>query len=817
MSTLTPTHYRTWRTEATGRDRAYASGYRAGWRDAHEHHRGLVTLGIVGAILIFGRRIHPLFGLTIALLILVTLSPLLVALVVVELAIRHLRQLGTLSAVALLATALSGMWIVAPSAAAATPHGLQPLTLGATPGGGSVTVAPFPSGPPPIPGEGPDPDQQVPGGPHPNIAGSVNDTNEFSNWSGRIDLGTTFTAVIGYWTVPSVVPSTSPKYAANWIGIGGTTGGQYLIQTGTTSDTSGDTTSYFPWVELLPAAPVAIDEPVSPGDEMGAEIDEVSTNRWDIIIEDVTKDWGREYKTVTYTAGQRSSAEWITERPLVDGSLSTLANFTSARFHDIRRAGTDLTAVTLRTAEMVDRTGQVIAYAGPLYAPTTGDFTDYYVAPPTVTSVSPSQGPTTGGTSVTITGTYFITTTLVQSVHFGADAAPFSVNSNGTITATSPTESAGTVNTTVTTTDGTSPISSADQFTYVAPPPPSVTGLSPSSGTTSGGTSVTISGTNFAGATAVHFGTASVSFGVDSSDTITASSPAHAAGAATVTVTTANGTSRISSADQFTYVAPPPPTPTPTPAPTSTNTTGYRMVAGDGGVFDFGTAQFYGSMGGKPLNKPVVASAATPTGGGYWEVAGDGGIFSFGNAQFHGSMGGTPLNKPVVAMAADPGTGGYWEVASDGGIFSFDAPFYGSMGGKPLNKPIVGMAATPTGGGYWLVASDGGIFSFGNAQFHGSMGGKPLNAPIVGMTTDTATGGYWFTSSTGGVFSFDAPFHGSATGSADSPVVGMAASATGNGYWIGDATGQVFAEGVPSDGTMTGKPLNQPMVGFAVS
>jgi len=247
-----------------------------------------------------------------------------------------------------------------------------------------------------------------------------------------------------------------------------------------------------------------------------------------------------------------------------------------------------------------------------------------------------------------------------------------------------------------------------------------------------------------------------------------------------------------------------------------TSTTGYRMVAGDGGVFDFGDAQFHGSMGGKPLNKPVVASAATPTGNGYWEVAGDGGIFSF-NAPFHGSMGGKPLNQPIVGMAVDSATGGYWEVASDGGIFSFDAPFSGSMGGKPLNKPIVGMAATPTGGGYWLVASDGGIFSFGNAQFHGSMGGKPLNQPIVGMAADPTTGGYWEVASTGGIFTFDASFHGSATGHASSTVVGMAPAPTGNGYWIGDATGQVFAEGVPTDGTMTSYPLNQPMVGFAVS
>jgi hypothetical protein len=91
--------------------------------------------------------------------------------------------------------------------------------------------------------------------------------------------------------------------------------------------------------------------------------------------------------------------------------------------------------------------------------------------------------------------------------------------------------------------------------------------------------------------------------------------------------------------------------------------------------------------------------AATPNGGGYWEVASDGGIFAFGDAQFYGSMGGHPLNQPIVGMAATPNGGGYWEVASDGGIFAFgDALFSGSMGGKPLNEPIVGMAeVTPAG------------------------------------------------------------------------------------------------------------------------
>ena len=48
-----------------------------------------------------------------------------------------------------------------------------------------------------------------------------------------------------------------------------------------------------------------------------------------------------------------------------------------------------------------------------------------------------------------------------------------------------------------------------------------------------------------------------------------------------------------------------------------------------------------------------------------------------------GSMGGKPLNQPVVGIAIDPTTGGYWLVAKDGGVFAFNAPFLGSMGGKP--------------------------------------------------------------------------------------------------------------------------------------
>jgi hypothetical protein len=263
---------------------------------------------------------------------------------------------------------------------------------------------------------------------------------------------------------------------------------------------------------------------------------------------------------------------------------------------------------------------------------------------------------------------------------------------------------------------------------------------------------------------------------------------------------------------------PPPPAPPAPPTPPAPPVTsgGYNLVASNGSVYSYGTAPFYGSMGGKTLSAPIVGTASTPGDGGYWLVGSDGGIFSFGNAKFYGSMGGQPLNKPIVGMAATPTGGGYWEVASDGGIFSFgNAKFYGSTGGMALNKPIVGMAATPTGGGYWLVASDGGIFSFGNAKFYGSTGSLVLNKPIVGMAATPTGGGYWLVASDGGIFSFgNAGFHGTVAGTATSSIVGLSVTPTGGGYWEVGANGQVYQFG---DAALAGTAFSQTATIVAIS
>lgn len=179
-----------------------------------------------------------------------------------------------------------------------------------------------------------------------------------------------------------------------------------------------------------------------------------------------------------------------------------------------------------------------------------------YVAAPTVSGVSPIAGPTAGGTTVVITGTGFAAANPTGSVKFGAANATYVINSNTQITATSPANTAGTYDITVTTFGGTSATSSRDQFTYVAAP--SVTGLSPASGPVSGSTTVVITGTGFTGATAVTFDAANAtSFTVNSATQITATSPMGAVGSVDVRVTSAGGTSATSQADQFTYIGTP--------------------------------------------------------------------------------------------------------------------------------------------------------------------------------------------------------------------------------------------------------------------
>ncbi|MFO0112862.1 MAG: IPT/TIG domain-containing protein [Sphingomonadaceae bacterium] len=243
---------------------------------------------------------------------------------------------------------------------------------------------------------------------------------------------------------------------------------------------------------------------------------------------------------------------------------------------------------------------------------------------PTITAVAPASGTTAGGESVVITGTDF---TGATAVRFGGTAATsFTVDSATQITAVTPAGSAGAVDIAVTTSAGTATSNGA--FTYKAPSKqqpqqsaPTITAVAPESGTTAGGDSVVITGTDFTGATAVGFGsTAAASFTVDSATQITAVSPSGSAGAVDIAVTTSAGTATSNGA--FTYTAPSKQQPQPSAptitavAPASGTTAGGDSVVITGTDFTDATAVRFGNTAATSfkVNSTTQITAVSPSG-----------------------------------------------------------------------------------------------------------------------------------------------------------------------------------------------------------
>lgn len=175
---------------------------------------------------------------------------------------------------------------------------------------------------------------------------------------------------------------------------------------------------------------------------------------------------------------------------------------------------------------------------------------------PVVTSVSPKEGPSSGGTTVTITGRELSGAT---AVNFGpASTTGFTVNSPTSITAVAPPHAGGfggEAAVTVTTPVATSMAKfKAANFIYVGRP--TVTGVRPGSGPATGGKVVKIFGNGLAQVTRVMFGpNEASSFKVEFTGGahISAVAPPGVAGKVHVTVTSTGGTSEATGADFFKY------------------------------------------------------------------------------------------------------------------------------------------------------------------------------------------------------------------------------------------------------------------------
>jgi hypothetical protein len=252
-----------------------------------------------------------------------------------------------------------------------------------------------------------------------------------------------------------------------------------------------------------------------------------------------------------------------------------------------------------------------VTTAGGTSAPVAFTYQAPTTAPPVVVLVSPLVGPAAGGTAVTITGSGFTGATAVTIG--GTAATSFTVDSDTTISATTPAGGPGPAAVSVTTPAGTSAVPGLFTYLPLPPLPPVVLLVAPLTGPVTGGTAVTITGTGFTGATAVEFdGVPATSFTVDSDTTISATTPAHAAGPVGVSVTTPAGSSVVPGL--FTYL-PLPPLPlvllvTPALGPSAGGTT--VTITGSG--FTGATAV---SFGGTPatsftVDSDISISAVTP-------------------------------------------------------------------------------------------------------------------------------------------------------------------------------------------------------------
>jgi hypothetical protein len=372
---------------------------------------------------------------------------------------------------------------------------------------------------------------------------------------------------------------------------------------------------------------------------------------------------------------------------------------------------------------------QTVAITEPNTSPTAGTITasaSLTVTPgstPAVTSITPTRGPSGGGTPVTISGCNF---TGASAVNFGSTPATnFTVNSDTSITATAPGGS-GTVQITVTKGSSTSPTSDATAFTYGFQGYDIVGG----------------DGGVFAFGDAKSHGSLP-GLGI---------TPAKPIVGDAVTVDGA----------------------------------GYWLVGADGGTFAFGDAKSEGSLPGLGITPaaPIVGIASSGSSG-YWLVGADGGVFAFGNAKNFGSLPGLGITPaaPIVGIAPTADDLGYWLVGADGGVFAFgDAKSEGSLPGLGITPaaPIVGISAPDTGG-YWLVGADGGTFAFGDAKSEGSLPGLGITPakPIVGIASADA-GGYWLFGADGGVFAFgDSKSFGSLPGLGITPASAITGATLG--------------------------------------
>jgi hypothetical protein len=219
----------------------------------------------------------------------------------------------------------------------------------------SSSPAQVPSGPP----ASPETAQRAPRqhGPMQLLGRGPKNTVTSGNWSGYAVTGTSFTQALGSWIVPAVDCSVTPStYSSFWVGIDGYSDST-VEQTGTDSDCSGGTPTYYAWYEFYPQPsfyacergrnqPACALKNLTPGDVMQASVTFTpgrlaafapNLGTYTVTITDVTT--GATFTTTALGNDQRSSVEWIAEAPSLSTGVVPLADFGTVSF------GVDSTSV----------------------------------------------------------------------------------------------------------------------------------------------------------------------------------------------------------------------------------------------------------------------------------------------------------------------------------------------------------------------------------------------------------------------------------------------------------------------------------------
>lgn len=236
-----------------------------------------------------------------------------------------------------------------------------------------------------------------------------------------------------------------------------------------------------------------------------------------------------------------------------------------------------------------------------------GAFT--YVAPPSISTVSPSHGPSSGGTLVTITGSNFLAPVTVL---FGSIPAVGAEVTGSTIIDVVTPAGVGLVNVTVQNADSQTAVKTS-AFEY--DPPPVLTSLDPVQGPRTGGTLVTLRGENFNSGASVLFGTVpSTSVTFINATLMTAVAPS---GIGTVLVQVLNPDAQCSNGLSYIYLSPPVVT---SSDPNSGARQGGTLVTINGLRFRSGIVVMFGGFVVSPLTlsatQMTVLTPAVPVGTG---------------------------------------------------------------------------------------------------------------------------------------------------------------------------------------------------------